>query len=168
MAELTPQERLQPALLDRLTDDHPETQVEPREMRVMTRNRLREAVLRDISWLLNTTQVSGEHDWREAPLAQHSVINYGLPALSGTTASSLDAVDLESQVKRALIDFEPRLVASTLRVEALVDELQMDHHNVVSFRISGNLWAQPVPFEMLLRTEVDLESGQVNVQDLAR
>lgn len=168
MAELTPQERLQPALLDRLTDDHPETQVEPREMRVMNRTRLREAVLRDISWLLNTTQVTGEHDWRAAPLAQHSVINYGLPALSGTTASSLDAVDLEGQVRRALLDFEPRLMPQTLRVEALIDELQMDHHNVVSFRISGNLWAQPVPFEMLLRTEVDLESGQVEVKDLTR
>lgn len=168
MAELTPQERLQPALLDRLTDDHPETQVEPREMRVMTRTRLREAVLRDISWLLNTTQVSGEIDWQAAPLAQHSVLNYGLPALSGNTASSIDAIDLEAQVKRALIDFEPRLVASTLRVEALVDEMLMDHHNVVSFRISGNLWAQPVPFEMLLRTELDLESGQVEIKDLAR
>jgi type VI secretion system protein ImpF len=168
MAELTPQERLQPALLDRLTDDHPETQVEPREMRVMTRNRMREAVLRDVSWLLNATQVSGDNNWRDAPLAQHSVVNYGLPALSGTTASTLDAIDLESQVRRAIIDFEPRMMAATLRVEAMVDEMQMDHHNVVSFRISGNLWAQPVPFEMLLRTEVDLESGQVEVKDLAR
>ncbi len=168
MAELTPQERLQPALLDRLTDDHPETKVEPREMRVMTRNRLREAVLRDISWLLNATQDPGASAWKDAPRAQHSVVNYGLPPLSGTTASTLDAVDLEGQVRRALIDFEPRLMASTLRVQALVDEMQMDHHNVVSFHISGNLWAQPVPFEMLLRTEVDLESGQVEVKDLAR
>lgn len=168
MAELTPQERLQPALLDRLTDDHPETQVEPREMRVMTRNRLRDAVLRDISWLLNTTQITGDNDWQAAPLAQQSVVNFGMPALSGTTASSLDAVDLEQQVKRALVAFEPRLMANSLRVEALVDEMQLDHHNVVSFRISGNLWAQPVPFEMLLRTEVDLESGQVEVKDLAR
>ena len=66
MAELTPQERLQPALLDRLTDDNPESQVEPREMRVMSRNRMREAVLRDLSWLFNTTlaQLSAEFHQR--------------------------------------------------------------------------------------------------------
>ena len=37
MAELTPQERLQPALLDRLTDDEPDKKQEPREQRVMSK-----------------------------------------------------------------------------------------------------------------------------------
>lgn len=44
-------DRLQPALLDRLRDDHPEQRVEPAEARVMSRQRLREAVLRDLEWL---------------------------------------------------------------------------------------------------------------------
>ena len=43
----------------------------------------------------------------------------------------------------------------------------MDHHNVISVQIRGNLWAQPVPLEMLLRTEVDLETGSVEIRDLA-
>jgi type VI secretion system protein ImpF len=42
----------------------------------------------------------------------------------------------------------------------------MDHHNVVSLHISGHLWAQPVPLEFLLRTELDLETGQVQVREL--
>lgn len=168
MAELTPQERLQPALLDRLTDDNPESQVEPREMRVMSRNRMREAVLRDLSWLFNSTQLTGDFDWQANPQAQRSVINYGLPTLSGETASTLDVVGLEAQVRQAILNFEPRIMASTLKVEAMVDEMQMDHHNVISFRILCNMWAQPVPFELMLRTEVDLESGQVAIKDLAR
>ncbi|AKJ28875.1 type VI secretion system baseplate subunit TssE [Caldimonas brevitalea] len=168
MAELTPQERLQPALLDRLTDDDPSKTVEPREQRVLSKTRLREAVLRDLAWLFNATRMSGEVDWARHPHACRSVINFGLPALSGETASTLDIVNLESEVKRSILDFEPRIMASSLKVEALVSELQMDHHNVVSLKISGHLWAQPVPFELLLRTEVDLETGQVEIQELTR
>jgi type VI secretion system protein ImpF len=44
----------------------------------------------------------------------------------------------------------------------------MDHHNVVAVQISGQLWAQPVPFELMLRTEVDLETGTVEIRDLGR
>ncbi|HJX53099.1 MAG TPA: type VI secretion system baseplate subunit TssE, partial [Polyangia bacterium] len=36
MAELTPKERLQPSLLDRLTDDDPGRATEPRESRVLS------------------------------------------------------------------------------------------------------------------------------------
>ena len=48
MAELTPSERLQPCLLDRLTDDHPEEVKESRDQRVVSMRRYREAVLRDL------------------------------------------------------------------------------------------------------------------------
>lgn len=168
MAEQTPQERLQPALLDRLMDDNPDVQVESREMRVMSRNRMREAVLRDLAWLFNCTQMSGDFNWPAHPHVQRSVLNFGLPTLSGETASTLDVIDLETQVRQALLDFEPRIMASTLQVSALMDEMTMDHHNVISFRITCNLWAQPVPFELMLRTEVDLESGQVEIKELTR
>lgn len=167
MAALTPQERLQPALLDRLIDDDPARTAEARELRVLGKVQLREAVLRDLAWLFNTSKLSGEIDWAAYPHAARSVINYGLPALSGETASTLDVIGLEADVKRAILEFEPRIMASTLKVEAEVSDLSMDHHNVVSLRISGNLWAQPVPFELLLRTEVDLETGQVEIQEMS-
>ena len=45
MAELASRERLQPALLDRLTDDDTDNrQPEPREARLINKNRLRQAV----------------------------------------------------------------------------------------------------------------------------
>ena len=53
MAELTTQERLQPSLLDRLTDDEPGSRSEGRDKRVMSMRQLRAAVLRDLEWLLN-------------------------------------------------------------------------------------------------------------------
>jgi type VI secretion system protein ImpF len=53
MAELTPQERLQPSLLDRLTDEEPDQLQESREKRVLSMSRLRDFVLRDLAWLFN-------------------------------------------------------------------------------------------------------------------
>jgi len=170
MPELTPQERLQPALLDRLSDDDPANQQpEPRDKRIINATRLRQAVLRDLSWLFNTTRLESEDEsLADYPYAQKSVINFGLPALAGETASQLDVVQLETSIRQAILDFEPRIVPATLRVEAIVAELALNHHNVVSVQITGQLWAQPVPLEILLRTELDLESGKVEVQDLGR
>jgi type VI secretion system protein ImpF len=34
-------------------------------------------------------------------------------------------------------------------------------------QIEGHLWAQPVPLELLIRTEIDLETGRVQISDLA-
>lgn len=167
MAELTPQERLQPALLDRLTDDEPGIRAEPREQRVMSRTRIRQAVLRDLAWLFNAIRPGAEIDFEAAPQARRSVLNYGLPALSGTSASLLEAADLEKRVREAIKDFEPRILPDTLRVRALVDENALAHHNVVGIEIHGQLWAQPVPLELLVRTEIDLETGKVEIAELA-
>jgi type VI secretion system protein ImpF len=160
-----PEERLQPALLDRLTDDEPDKKLEAREQRVMSKSRLREAVLRDLAWLFNSTRLERGLDPARAPHARRSVLSYGLPALSGSTASSLEIPDLERAIKQAIIDFEPRILPQTLRVKALEIE-HLEHHNVIGVEIYGQLWAQPVPLELLVRTEIDLETGQVEIADL--
>jgi len=168
MAELTTQEKLQPALLDRLCDDEPAKSAESRDARVMSRQQMRAAVLRDLAWLFNATQPlkPSAHDGLDH--IRGSVINYGLPSLSGTTITSVDFGALEQQIRRAILDFEPRIMAETLRVQTVTVDSLLDQHNTLSLQISGNMWAQPVPFELLLRTEVDLETGHVQLQDLTR
>lgn len=168
MVQLRAQNRLQPALLDRLTDDDPTALVESAESRVINRNRLRELVLRDLAWLFNTTALGSVVDWTRASHARDSVLNYGLPALSGRTASTVDPLILQARVKQAILGFEPRILPETLVVEALVTQMQLDHHNQISFRISGQLWAQPVPLELLLHTDIDLETGRVSVREFER
>lgn len=168
MASLSPQERLQPALLDRLIDDEPDKPVEAREARLITVRRLRAAVLRDLEWLFNSTRISAaELDPVEFPHAARSTLSFGLPALAGNTASGIDVGLLESQIRESIIDFEPRMVASTLKVQALLAGKAMDHHNQIQVEIRGSLWSVPVPIEILLRTNVDLESGEIRIEDLA-
>jgi len=163
----TPQERLQPVLLDRLTDDEPQTTAEPRERRVLSKNRMRQAILRDLAWLFNTTRMDDDMDGASLPYARRSVVNFGLPALSGQTASSIEIIDLEKSIRQAILEFEPRILANTLRVRAVEGAAHLDNHNIIGVEISGQLWAQPVPLDLLVRTEIDLETGQVQIADLA-
>ena len=52
--QLLPTDRLQPALLDRLTDDEPDKRQEPVQARVLSKTRMRQSVLRDLAWLFVT------------------------------------------------------------------------------------------------------------------
>jgi type VI secretion system protein ImpF len=159
--DLIPRERLQPSLLDRLTDDEPANPQESADKRVLSVSQLKASVLRDLAWLLNTTSLLDA----DATLHTHagtSVINYGLAPLAGNSASSIDIGLLESLIQRAIATFEPRILAHTLTVRARTGHDQMNH-NALSFEIQGDLWAQPVALPLLLRTELDLESGHVRV-----
>ncbi|KQQ49348.1 type VI secretion system lysozyme [Pseudomonas sp. Leaf127] len=161
VTNMTPRERLQPSLLDRLTDDDPGNLQEGTDKRVLSLSQLKASVLRDLTWLLNTTSLLDADATLHTP-AGTSVVNYGLPALAGSSVSGVDIAVLESLIHRAITTFEPRLLAHTVRVRAHVGHEQMNH-NALSFEIQGDLWAQPVALPLLLRTELDLESGHVKV-----
>ncbi|MEJ1354416.1 MAG: type VI secretion system baseplate subunit TssE [Candidatus Sedimenticola sp. (ex Thyasira tokunagai)] len=164
MAELTTKERLQPSLLDRLTDDTPDKKQESRDQRVLSMRKLREGVLRDLSWLLNSVNLSAVQDLDEYPEVARSVVNYGMPDLAGHTASGVDIHALERLLRQAILDFEPRLMRNTVKVRLRLADSQMNH-NAMTFDIEGELWAQPVPLHMFMKTEIDLEVGQVTVSD---
>jgi len=156
--------RLQPALLDRLTDERPGERVESEDHRVMSKAQLRQAVLRDLGALLNAVQPLGPAGGND-PWLGGCVLNFGLPPLSGQLASKLDVGALEQQIRRAIVRFEPRILADTLEVRALEFDNVLETHNVIEFEIRGHLWSQPVPLEILLRTQIDLEAGQIEVRD---
>lgn len=159
-------DRLQPALLDRLTDSQPQSKVEAEDSRVMSKTQIREAVLRDLSWLLNSVQPLPADVATAHPEVARSVLNYGLPPMSGQLASRVDVHLLERTLKQAILRFEPRVMEDSLEVKALEATSVLDTHNVIEFEIHGYMWAQPVPLELLLRTQVDLEAGQVEVRDM--
>lgn len=164
MAELTPSERLQPSLLDRLTDEEPEKGVESRDRRVLSLPRLRESVLRDLGWLLNTCHLAQTEDLSDYPHVANSVLNYGVPDYAGATMSGADLVRLERAMRQAILDFEPRILRNSLRIRANIDPESMTH-NALTFEIEGELWSQPLPERLYLRTQIDLESGHTQVDD---
>lgn len=164
MPELTPKERLQPSLLDRLTNDEPHKRVESRDKRVLTANQLQDSVLRDLAWLMNTEYLESSIDMDDCPLARKSVINFGIPPLSGLSASSIDLPELTRKIADAIRAFEPRLTEGTVEIRATRSYEDMSS-NTLRFELEGELWAQPLPRHLYLMTEVDLESGQCRVTE---
>ena len=164
MTELTPQERLQPSLLDRLTDKAPDTSTESRDRRVLSMRLLRQAVLRDLTWLLNTGYLETTEDLEAYPQVRDSVLNYGIPDISGTSASNADTAALERSRRDAIVKFEPRISPDSLQVRIARDQSAVGR-NALVFTIEGQLWAKPTPIMLYLKTEIDLETGDIAVTD---
>ena len=131
---------------------------------MLSLQRLREGVIRDLTWLFNTSDLASCEDLDEYPEVAKSVINYGMPDLTGKTAAGLDVASLEKIVRQAILDFEPRILRESVIVRAVVADGEMTH-NAISFEIEGQLWAQPLPLQLYLKTEMDLETGDVKVSE---
>jgi len=159
LAELTPRELLQPSLLDRLTDNHPERETDTLEERVMSLRRLKESVVRDLEWLLNTGALMASDELVEYPEIKRSVLNYGIPNLAGGWARTENSDTLERDLRQAILNFEPRILPGTLSVGVMVNEDEMSGNTII-FEIRGELWWQPLPERFYLRTTLDLELGR--------
>jgi type VI secretion system protein ImpF len=158
-------DRLQPSLLDRLTDHAPDTRTESADQVAMTRTRLRRAVLRDLAWLFNAINFEADQSLADHPHARTSTLNYGIPALSGTKLTEINFSDFDQALTDAIIAFEPRLLADTVHVQSMTTEDQIAHQNMLGFEVRAKLWAMPYPLELLLRSNLDLESGLVVLQE---
>jgi type VI secretion system protein ImpF len=163
MAEgLTLLDRLQPCLLDRLTDDEPGKREESRNQRIVSLQRYKAGVLRDLDWLFNSIghfpdEPVGEVTFADYEEAFRSVINFGIRQLYGRLAPDIE--EIEKQLFEAVITFEPRINRRTLRVEAKIER------NTLSIELTGELWVNPLPEKLFIKTELDLESSECSTKE---
>lgn len=155
--------RLQPCLLQRLTDDDSKNRSESRSDRVVSLSRYKDGVLRDLRWLFNASaHIEGDPIYDD-PEIRSSVVNFGVRDLSGLVSESVDLEEYRKQVTESLLAFEPRLNRHKLSV-TFVDFEQSDKNykrkGTLRFEVSGELFARPMPEQFLARTEVDLETGE--------
>ncbi len=151
-------DRIQPCLFDRLIDEQPESKAGSRAERAISLKRYREGVLRDIGWLLNAKAHSESGEIYEFGSVARSVLNFGIPDVCGQLSTTLDIGELENLIAKAIRDYEPRIIPGTLTVKAIQEAGPAP--NILMFEIRGDLWASPIPEQLFLRTEVDLETGQ--------
>ena len=165
MTDHTLKEKLLPSLLDRLIDEDPHERKESRQSRILSLQDHRTAVLRDLESLMNTENLESVNDLSSHPNVSASVANYGMPSLAGATLSAVDVAAIEKRIAKAIASFEPRILADSLKVEAAYAEDSAA--NSLTFEITGDLWAMPVPLKVFLRTELDLETGNISVNSLS-
>jgi type VI secretion system protein ImpF len=151
-------------MLDRLTDLHPEKSKESTAQQSMSQKEFKDAVIRDLGWLLNSVSLDVCVDLEAYPEVARSVVNFGLPDISGHTTSTIDVRTVESSVKRAIRQFEPRIIRNSLRVKVHSNPSDMSHNSLV-FEIQGAVFGQPSPFQIVLRSELNLECGEFSVTE---
>ena len=135
---------------------------EPADKRYLSARKLRECVCRDLAILLNSTSLGATTDLSALEEVQRSVLNYGMPSLAGRSAALVDLRQVARTVENVIRHFEPRLVQ--VRVTPETDRDSGDNHEI-ALRIDAELWGQPVPQHLVLRTRISTESGDVNVSD---
>lgn len=135
-------------------------QVESLERRTFTMRRLRESVFRDLNWLLNSSSLDSIDDLIRYPQVANSVVNYGMPSLAGTPRSSIDVKVTADRIARAIKNFEPRLA----KVRVIPERGETGGEFALEFRIEAELWGQPVPQELVMRTRIDLNTGEARLE----
>jgi len=149
-------------LLERLTDDFPQETVDTVSSRTFSLTRLREAILRDLSWLLNTSQLATSVDLTPYPDVAISTLNYGVRSRTGREVESLDPSVLRREILQSLRRFEPRLLPGSLEVTVI----EAARDGTFQFGIVADLWAQPQPVRMRMRTEIGETAGSVRVVEI--
>jgi len=135
---------------------------ESAERRTISMRRLRDYVCRDLSALLNCANLDAIEDLDSYPQIQSSVVNFGMPSLAGRAARAADPLRIAAAIELAIQRFEPRL--SEVRVTPEMGEEGNETH-VLAFRIDAQLWGQVAPQQLVLRTSIDVDSGNVSLAD---
>jgi type VI secretion system protein ImpF len=138
------------------------TSAESVEHRTISMRRLRDYVCRDLSALLNCANLDAVENLEPYPHIQSSVVNFGMPSLSGRAARAADPLRIAMAIELAIQRFEPRL--SQVHVTPEMGEEGNETH-VLAFRIDAQLWGQVAPQQLVLRTSIDVDSGSVSLAD---
>jgi type VI secretion system protein ImpF len=150
--------RINLSVLDRLVDFEPEVTTEPPPSRSKALRQVKQALRRDLEWLLNTRRVLEVPD--ELPLLADSLLAYGLPDFTNLSVKNAeDQNDLTHAIEVTLKRFEPRLeniVVSVANASVL--------ERAFRFKIEARLRIDPVPEPISFDTTLQLGSGNFAVK----
>lgn len=145
--------------LDRLIDLEPDNRLENPLSRSQSVRLLKNAVRRDLEWLLNSRRIAELPDEGLKELNK-SVYMYGLPDLSALTMASVaDRNRLVRNVLGTINMFEPRLMNVRLVLVETPDAGKKD----VRLRIEAMLKMDPVPEPVSFDTVIELKSGNCHL-----
>jgi len=153
MASVDSDFRTTPSVLDRLIDLDPKASVDPPRSRSVQLQELKQAVRRDLEWLLNTRCHAENADGtlEESP---RSVAFYGLPDFTGMAIqSAAEQRKLMKVVENAIKFFEPRFIEPKVTMEPVNNTDRQ-----VRFRIEAKLDVEPAPEPVVFDTVLEFGS----------
>ena len=133
-------------------------------------SQLRGVVKRDLEVLLNATSLESTTDLAGFPNVRKSVLNYGLPDITGKIVSGLSAWEIQESLRNALAHFEPRIMPDSLSVEVdttgvgINSNRAYDPERGLNLSISGTILGTPMPESVFIQTRWDIESNELTIE----
>lgn len=150
-----------PSLLDRLTDEQPAVPADPPLRAAESARAFRDAVHRDVEWLLNTRRTIVRVPPGCAEV-RRSVHEYGLPDTTGIAIGTREGREwLLAALQDALERFEPRLGTPRVRL------VEHDGGGLpsVRFTVEALLRMDPSPELVVFDTVLEVARGEFDVRD---
>ena len=123
---------------------------------------LRTTVRRELSWLLNTTNLGAVEDLDPYPQVKTSVLNYGVPDLAGKTLTKRVIQARAREIRDSVRAFEPRLDAKRLEVEA-IEEIEKE--NAITYIIRGDVTSAVQAMPVEFKTDIEVDTASVTVRE---
>lgn len=152
--------RITLSVLDRLLDSEPGNTAELPMSRMRSLRELKQAVRRDLEWLLNTRRSILPLP-EDSEQTEKSLMTYGLPDFSAVSVKSPAEQQRILRVLEETIErFEPRLRNVSVTLLA-----GMEAEGSLRFRIDGRLQVDPAPEPVSFDTMLQLYSGEYEVKE---
>lgn len=123
---------------------------------------LKATVRRELAWLLNTTNLAAVIDLTEFPEVQTSVLNYGVPDMTGKAIHRRLTLQRAREIRATIKAFEPRIDPKSLVVEPVESVQKM---NSITYIIHGDVTSAVSVLPIKFRTDVEADTGAVVVSD---
>ncbi|MBE7517313.1 MAG: type VI secretion system baseplate subunit TssE [Chloracidobacterium sp.] len=151
--------RVTPSVLDRLIDMEPGVSTEAPKSRSTSMRELKQAVRRDLEWLLNTR--APDLDVAEDAEVRHSVACYGLPdIMSMSPTNPAEQRRLIKALEQTIEYFEPRFLHPRIILEPMNEA-----ERSLRFRIEASLDIEPTPEPVVFDTVLQSGSGEFEVKE---
>jgi type VI secretion system protein ImpF len=129
--------------------------------RAISEAELRREVIGDLEALLNTISLDSALDIERNEPLRGSILNFGCPDLARRSVDAVAIAAIAGEIKDAITRYEPRLVASTIRVRHDVAKDEADLK--VRYVITADLSCDPLDLAVEFVADVSCDSGKVAV-----
>ena len=90
------------------------------------------------------------------------MLNYGVKEVAGGFAAKDRVQLIRKSIAQAIEAYEPRIRKGSVQVEMRSENVS--RNTVISFDIRADMWAEPIPIELYLRSSIDVTTGQVALE----
>jgi len=118
----------------------------------------------DLANLMHTIRLDAAMDLDDHKYVGKSVLNFGMDDMANMSSNADNKGLLESRLRQALIDHEPRLIPETIEVTLRAQDKDLSQK--LAFDIAADLAANPVDVPLEFVAEIDVGGGKVNLAKL--